>query len=174
MDIKIVPAKLSDLDTIKQFLLNEYCYNRDDPDKATPDFFGLREDALSDIVSSLPEIIQDDDIIFLLVKSKKWGHILGWAQVAPYKQDVAEMSSLYLTACARRKSIGDSTLKEIIEQVKHRGYRELFTLIQSRNLIAKHFLTNHGFDLADSFELDTDVFIEELRPLKVDKFSLKI
>ena len=174
IDVKIVPAQLSDVDTLKQFLFAEYFYNRDDPDKATPDFFGLEESAMEDIILSLPEVIQDKDIIFLLVKSKRWNHIMGWAQVAPHSEGVAEMSSLYLTKTARRKNIGDLTLKRVLTEAQKRGYKELFTLIQTKNLVAKHFLTNHGFKRVETFELDTDIFMPELRPLRVDKLTKQI
>ncbi len=173
MEANMVKAKLNDVEALKQFLLTEYFYNRDDPDKATPDFFGLEESAMEDIIVSLPEVIQDENIIFLLVKSERWNHIMGWAQVAPHSINTAEMSSLYLTKTARRKNIGDLALKTVCSEVQKRGYKEIFTLIQSKNLVARHFLTNHGFELVDTFDLDTDVFLPELRPLKVDKLLRK-
>jgi len=174
MEIKVHQAKLSDLDALRQFLLSEYDYNKNDPDKATPDFFGLREEAIDEIISTLPEIISDDEIIFLLVKDAKRGHILGWAQIAPYENGTAEMSSLYLTKPARRKNIGDKVLNIVLDKARSRGYKEIFTIIQTNNLVAQHFLQKHGFKLSETFELDVDIFLEELRPLKVNKFHKKL
>ena len=110
--------------------------------------------------------------IFLLVKDARRKHILGWGQVVRYEDNTAEMSSLYLTEIARSKQIGTKTLAVIKKACVDRGFKNMFTLIQSSNVDASHFLVSNGFEKAESFELDSDMFINALRPLKVDKFII--
>ncbi|MCK4847536.1 MAG: GNAT family N-acetyltransferase [Candidatus Heimdallarchaeota archaeon] len=172
MEISVKPAKLEDVPAIRQFFNVEYDYNRNDPEKATPDFFGLREDAIVDMMNSLHAIVQDKEVLFLLVKDTKRKHILGWGQVVRYENNTAEMSSLYLTEIARNKNVGTKTLKVVKKACRERGFKNMFTLIQSSNVGAKRFLINHGFEKVESFELDSDLFIDELRPLKVDKLII--
>jgi N-acetylglutamate synthase-like GNAT family acetyltransferase len=124
------------------------------------------------MMNSLHAIVQDKEVFFLLVKDAKRKHILGWGQVVRYEDNTAEMSSLYLTKIAGNKHVGKKTLNVVKKACKDRGFKNMFTLIQSSNVDAERFLINHGFTKAESFELDSDMFIDELRPLKVDKFII--